>query len=497
MLNKPLEQLTSEDDIIKCLYFMYEEGYEASKDRIRIRDRNASFFEGNHYQNYDAASGMWKASRTTSRASAWRARTQTADLYNNVTSLVPILNRAQPKIIVESEYPSDPVDIRDIRDGQIVGNMSGINGATAAEMMTDLLENMSDRRSDTFLNANIILESILGGTAFVNFRIMSGYRGTEIMPNLLMQEQFVGDPDAHRIWDFGDFLYIVITDYVSASNIKRSYGLDEHEYGTAIESRRGIVHRIKSAFSKPKQRADAYGMTKYPVRTTYYLQDVAGDNFENVRKIPAMKTYRTVNDQKLVLDNEPSMFWHKRFPVTAFQPMPLPFKAAGMSEVSQMIWSQMTVNMIQNVLLDNLRLGGSERVIAEEGAIKANKLSTDPGSISIAQKGALQSGGIQILSGKGPDGNIVNFRELSRQDMRQVAGDGGGLLAGDNPNNIKGAEHARIAVNTVLTKQQFKIANLDPAWRELAYQEVSNTQQFVDFDNINFCLLYTSDAADE
>lgn len=484
--NKPITQLTSEEDIVKAVTYHYDLGMENAKERISIRNRNADIYEGYHYQRLNPLSGEWGRA-TEFYTDISKLKTQTADIYNNVTSLVPILNRSQPKIMVEAEYPEDVVDIRieDI-EGMLIGGQSDIRGSTAAEKLTDLLENLSERRMDTNLNSTIILESILGGTSFVSFRMSR--RTNEIIPYLLEQEQFVGDPDGTRIWDFEDFQYIVITEMWSINKIRQRYGLQESEYGGVPTTQRTGLSRFLPT-RKNKTQAESYGMDKYPVRTLYYLEDVPGDDFENIEKMPAMRMFRTINDTKLVV-NKSKPFWHKRFPVIAFTSSLNPHKATGISEISQMLWSQLTINILQNTILDNLKMSGSDRIIAEEGAIKGNKISTDPRSVSIANKGKLGDGSIQFIRGFGPDGSIVNLRELMRGDMRDVIGDAGGLFGGNIPSHIKSGKHAQIALHTVLTKQQFKIANLDPSWREMAYQEVSNIQQFIDFDNINLDKLH-------
>ena len=389
-INTPLSQLRDEDDIVKAVAWHYEQALEAAKERISTRNRNALIFEGHHYQSYNPLSGVWQAVRSVNKEDAWRPRTQTMDMYNNVTTLVPILNRSQPRTIVEAEYPDEIVDTREMDDaGELFGMMSGIKGSQAATILTDLLEVLSDRRMDTLLYANIVIEAILGGQAFVDFKIKTGWSGTRVIPNLLMQEQLLVDPSATRYWDLEDAYYIVKTEMMTSKAIKAKYGIDESEYAGISHNESLLTSTLNKMRNRFKSQSNTdtntklpYGMQPYPVRTLYALEDIPGEDFENISNQPPMMMYRTVNDRKLVSKRE-SPFWHKRYPVTVFMLSPSPHKAGGISEVSQMFHSQMTTNLIQNIILENAINSGYDRVIAEEGVFKKGKLSSAPNSICL------------------------------------------------------------------------------------------------------------------
>ena len=50
------------------------------------------------------------------------------------------------------------------------------------------------------------------------------------MPKLLMREQFLGDPDGNKTWDFSDYRYVIIRHEMTAAEIKYYYDADYEDY---------------------------------------------------------------------------------------------------------------------------------------------------------------------------------------------------------------------------------------------------------------------------
>ena len=79
-------------------------------------------------------------------------------------------------------------------------------------------------------------------------------------------------------------------------------------------------------------------------------------------------------------------------------------------------------------------------------------------------------------------GSQFSLWQFAKQQMRDRAGDSGGLLQGGQPGNIKGYKHYNSALSSVLTRNGFRVKMLDTSWQRLSRHDVSNIQQFVEFD---------------
>ena len=498
MNNKPITELATPEEKVKAFNVLCSDAEDGAKESINISERNREFYEGNHYLR-EHQDGTWGRSLPL-KSNKWRPRTTTDDIYESISSLIPILIRSQPQIKVKPEEPNIPVDLRELDEsGQLAGKMSDVTTSEAAEIMTEVLENTWRRRSEPILHNNIVLESLISGTSYVTSQIKRTRKGTEVMPKLLQRKQFLGDPNGNKSWDFSDYRYVIVSEQLTTSEIKYYYNLEEEEYAestnkTTTQDNRsiGLVGRWFSRKSSHKNHeeqklAEEYGLKYYPVHTLYYsdVLPIVGFGSEydqqDLDDAPLMQQMIFVNKKVMVKERE-NPYWHKEFPIVAFTSSPRPFRAEGTADVSILIGTQIAINLAQNIMLGNAMAAGSTRTWAEEGTIAKGNLDNSPGSVSIFNKGALQSNKVKEVQPGQIGVEVMNLRAILKQDMRERIGDSQGLLRGASPTNIRSGRHAQTVLNAVLTRHGHRVTMLDPAWTRMAFQEVSNLQQFVDFD---------------
>lgn len=485
MRNLPITQLASNEEKVKAFLHLLKNAEDHAKETIQLTERNRKFYEGQHYlkQNLD---GSWTRSPVMEKFK-WRPRISTDDIYEAVSSLIPIIIRSKPHTNIKAEEPDAMVDFRELgTDGEeLVGEISNIKSSSAAEIMGEVREELGRKRSETIMNSQIVLESLIAGSSYVTWDILPTRQGSRIMPKLLMREQFLGDPDGNKTWDFSDYRYVIIRHEMTAAEIKYYYDADYEDYaggsGMDLLDKKsvGIVGRW---FSKKSEAFDDYGMRKFPVDTLFWndiLPVVGFGEMDEIRDkgVPEMQQMIFVNEKLLVRDRE-NPYWHKGYPVTAFTSAPRPFRQDGTSDVSMLVGTQIAINLAHNLMLGNAQLAGSHRIWAEEGAIPKGKFDNTPGAVNWFNKGALTNGQVQNIPPGAVGTELMNLYQLEQQKIREKIGDSQGLL---QPNNIRSGRHAQTVLNAVLTRHGYRVTMLDPAWERLARQEISYLQQYFDF----------------
>lgn len=492
--NTPITQLATREQKIRAFHFLLDNAEQGAKESINLGERNRKYYEGDHYlqENKD---GSWSRSPVLAKYKH-RPRTATDDLYESISSLIPILVRSKPSITVKADDPDGFVDYREYAEGgdQLEGTMSELRSTQVAEKMTEILENIWTRRAEVIMQSQIILESLITGTAYVTWELARTFRGTEVMPKLLMREQFLGDPDGNKSWDFSDFRYCIIRQKMTAADIRYYYpDIKESDYAASSDTHFpdsrsvGIVGRWFKRKSTDHPISEEYGMNYYPVDTLYYneVMPLIGFSEEHIggdyNSLPQMKQLVFIN-KKVLAREEVSQHWHKQFPVTAFTSSPRPFRADGTSDVAILIGTQIAINLAQNLMLANAASSGMARVWMEEGAISRGKLDNSPGGVSIFNKGALSQDKVLNVPPGPVGGELFGLHNLMVEKMRGRIGNAQGLVQGNQPSNIRSGKHAQIALNQVLTRHGYRVTMLDPSWARMARQEVSNLQQHVNFN---------------
>ena len=173
MRNLPITQLASNEEKVKAFLHLLKNAEDHAKETIQLTERNRKFYEGQHYlkQNLD---GSWTRSPVMEKFK-WRPRISTDDIYEAVSSLIPIIIRSKPHTNIKAEEPDAMVDFRELgTDGEeLVGEISNIKSSSAAEIMGEVREELGRKRSETIMNSQIVLESLIAGSSYVTWDIFA------------------------------------------------------------------------------------------------------------------------------------------------------------------------------------------------------------------------------------------------------------------------------------------------------------------------------------
>ena len=175
-------------------------------------------------------------------------------------------------------------------------------------------------------------------------------------------------------------------------------------------------------------------------------------------KFPLGRQMTLINKKKLVNDIH-NPYWHKKFPLTCYQTMPLPHRNYGMSDVSRLIPVQESVNILQNMILANAIVLGVPQWIIEDGQIDDDDITNQPGAIIHARQGALSSGAFQRLEPRQSSDDLYsNLRDLqqhAQEDLGDVTEALQGKAVSSNPSGVL----QNSALSAALNKHGFRSTN--------------------------------------
>ena len=485
-LSKPITELETDEEKVECYKALRDAAEEGSEQAIKNSQRNHKFYKGDHYLQEDEM-GSW-VSLTPRKGSEYMARTQSNDLYEMIQGLLPLHVKNEPEIQILPDDPDIGVDLsEEDEEGNWIEEYSDIDQAKAAEAMTEILNTEMKRNGEAITHSNIILESFITGAAYVTFQILKNrHRGTQVQPKLLRRENFLPDPHYEDSQDFTDCRYMILRQHLTPADIHLWYGVDETDYtegqntGGAsmslgfvskwIESLRGDTTTVK------------YGMRHYPVDTMYYSHYVPliGFSDEDVfDEEPPPIQYTFINGEFLAREIE-NPFIHQDFPVTAFVASPVPGEPDGVSDITQLIGTQMAINLMTNAIIDAARFMGAPSLLVEENAQPAAGWNLGAGGVTIIPKDKMD--GIKERQGGGMNQAAQHVIAMLKQTIRSQAGDSGGLLSGNVPSSIKSGKHANVVLNSLLTRHAHTVKMFDSSWERFSRQRIQLMQQFVDFD---------------
>lgn len=487
-LGKPITELETDEEKVECYKSLKEAAEEASEEAIRMAERNKKFYLGEHYLQEDD-SGEW-VPLTPRKGAEFMTRTQSNDLYEMIQSLLPLHVKNEPEIQVVPEDMSMEEKGVDLSEEDEEGNWveadSDVSQAETGEALTEILDTQMHRNGEQITHSNIILESFLSGAAYTTFQVMKSRRlGTIVEPKLLRRENFLPDPFYEDSQDFSDCRYMILRQYLTPSEIKLWFDVDEREY---IETEGGEsrlfgfaskwIQRVKNS----DQQITKYGMRHYPVDTLYYShvvpliafsqEDITGD-------VPDPMQYTFINGAHLAREIV-NPFIHQDYPVTAFVASPVPGKPDGISDISQLIGTQMAINLMTNAIIDAARFMGAPRIFAEEGALPAAGWNLGAGGVTILPKDKLDR--IKEMQNGGMNQAAHHVVEMLKHAIKTQAGDSSGLLSGAVPPSIQSGKHANVVLNSLLTRHGHTVKMFDASWERFSRQRVQLLQQFVDFD---------------
>ena len=488
---KPLDQVKGEDEIVKRLCAMIGEAEEAYCDNIKTARRNWHFTLGNHYLE-EGLDNDWIIHESNPY---WRTRLQRDILTPVVTTAAAVLHKLRPKAIVEADFPGEDV-VAYFANKHIP---LPIKGSIAAGQLQRIIEAEWEGRNEEVLQAELLLDVIVQGMAWRTVNPVQKGHSWKVIPKLLDISQVLGDPDGSDLMNFEDFKYIVIVEEMDVADIERIYHVKEHEYSRGPgknEHDQGVPMGGGGLYRQYEYRQQGQNgvvermlkmqRRKYPVYTIYYHQgcpDVFsyGSKPPKSLNFPLGRQMTLINKKKLVNDIH-NPYWHKKFPLTCYQTMPLPHRNFGMSDVSKLIPVQESVNILQNMILANAIVLGVPQWIIEDGAIDDDDITNQPGAVMHARQGTIRSGAFQRLEPRQSSDDLYsNLRDLqqhAQEDLGDVTDALQGKAVSSNPSGVL----QNSALGAALTKHGFRAQMLDAGHKRHAGIETSMVQQYLSID---------------
>lgn len=491
-MQKPLDEISDDATIVKYLCNMIGEAEEAQSDNISVARRNWHFVLGNHFIE-EGLNNDWVIDESNPY---WRTRLQRDVLTPVVRTQTAILHKLRPELMVEADFPGENVFL--YHQNQHIE--LPVNNALAAGRLQRIIESEWDSRNEEILQAELLLDVIVQGNAWRTYMPVQKGNSWHIMPKLLDISQVLPDPDGSDLTNFEDFKYIIICEMMDVADIERIYHVKEssfargpgknentpaeflggdtglyREYGWEHSNQRGVVER----YTKRQRR-------KYPVYTIYYHQgcpDVFsyGKKPPKELKFPLGRQMTLINKKKLVNDIH-NPYWHKKFPMTCYQKMPIPHKNFGMSDITRLIPVQEMVNILQNMILANAIILGVPQWIVEDGMIEDAEITNEPGAIIHARQGALSSGAFQRLDPRQSGDDLYsNLRDLevhAQEDLGNMSDAIQGKAVTSNASGVL----QNSALGAALTVEGFAAQMLDAGHNRSAGIETSMVQQYLHTD---------------
>lgn len=490
-IQKPLDQITDEDTIVKRLCVMLGEAEEGAAPNIRDARRNWHFVHGNHFLD-EGPNNDWVVNESNPY---WRTRLQRDILTPVVTTAAAVLHKLRPRTVVEADFPGENVVA--YHEGQHI--QLPIEGSTAAGQLQRIIESEWTARNEEILQAELLLDVIVQGMAWRTYVPIQKYHSWKVMPKLLDISQVLGDPDGCDLMNFEDFKYIAICEMMDVADIERIYHVKEKDFAGDRDNSEGggfpvddygffrdYEYRQNTRETGVFRREIKTQRRKYPVHTIYYNQgcpDVFsyGKKPPKALKFPLGRQMTLINKKKLVNDIH-NPYWHKKFPLTCYQSTPLPHKNYGMSDISKLIPVQEMVNILQNMIVTNAIVLGVPQWMVEDGAVENTDLTNEAGAIIRVRQGALSQGRVQRLDPRqSTDDLYSNLRDLqqhAQEDLGDLTEALQGKAVSSNPSGVL----QNSALSAALTKHGFRAQMLDCGHQRAADIETSMIQQYLHTD---------------
>ena len=143
---KPLDQVTKEEDVVRKLRAMIGEAEEAASYEIRMANKNYRYLRGEHFQ-IQGPKGDWITDQSNPY---WRLRLK-RDIIGPVQSTtLPILHKLRPKVMVEADFPGEQT----VAYHNKMHIPLGIDNATVAGQVQRVMEAEWERRGEEILSRN-------------------------------------------------------------------------------------------------------------------------------------------------------------------------------------------------------------------------------------------------------------------------------------------------------------------------------------------------------
>ena len=481
-LNKPLEQITNERELLTALLHLKNLSAEANAEEIENSKQNTLYARG-------YAPVVKKQSITNSRQAP--KKTLYKDIIKTkVSNLSALLGRAIPTIQIEAYQPDMPAYLGEVDS---VIREAEYASLVPADLLQLVIEGEWKERHENAIQKKIVDVSLIDGVAFRCFSVKPDrYRGNKIYSELIQRDRILLDPATTKLETLEDCRWLILLNQMTAAEIEQRWGIKEKEYHGSSHSNRhysetsGAV-RVFSEYDDKGNARSGMEMKRYPVFALFWqpgqpdiLRFQDGD--QGQRDLRG-RMYIVINDTKIAV-NGFAQDLMGMYPVVAYSHDPIPYTFSGHSIVSNLKGTQDFVTLLYNLIAQNAMLRGGYTFMAEPGAVKQQnfKLGANGTMIPVAV-GALREKKIQEMSPGDIGTSIVNFMNDEVAYARELTGDASGTLAGHVSSSVKSGKHAQTILETSNTQIGQYISMLDIGHKQAAYIEALMTQANVDMLN--------------
>ncbi|MCK6203935.1 hypothetical protein KZX50_00540 [Bacillus infantis] len=292
--------------------------------------------------------------------------------FSIVESIIPQLTDNRPQIVC---LPTEP------------------NDEKKAEVLTNIIEYVWDVRDMDYkliLNERTRIKHGMGiYKVFWNPELLNGLGDIDIINVPL--DQFFISPRAKSVQDSD---YVIYASQKSVEYIKKRYGKD-----VQTDNKYDEISVFDDTDDSPK-RDNKVLLIEYWTKENgeIRLVTIAGDT---------------------VLRDEKSFYKHGRYPFVAIPAFPVEKKFWAMGVLAQIMSPQMIVNLLDQQILDNARLGGNGTILngAGSGLNKRNMTNLPYKILDVNDPNA-----VKFEMGQGIPTFIPNHLEVKKRDAEAVSG---------------------------------------------------------------------------
>ena len=200
---KPLDQITQQDDVVKVLRTMIGEAEEGAAHEISLANKNYKYLKGEHFLR-QGPKGDWI---TDTSNPYWRLRLKRDIIRPTQSTILPVLHKLRPRAMMEADFPDEQVVA--YHENQHIP--LGISGSSAAGHFQKIMEAEWERRGEEVLQAEMLIDVQVCGSAYRTYvPVYDAMGNTRIYPKLLARHEFLGDPNGSDLTTFADFKYVII-----------------------------------------------------------------------------------------------------------------------------------------------------------------------------------------------------------------------------------------------------------------------------------------------
>lgn len=498
---RPLDEITSEVDILARFWSMYNQYKDGASEAISEDNQNWMMFLGKHFLR-KSGHLEW----VEEGGSLTHTRYRREIIQPTIELLRSVLVKAHPSVRVKPdyEYANLPAQVQGI--GGQRQTMRDLYDSDVAAWLTNFFHQEMEYTGEAIRQAELVCQVLVSGEAYrvFNTHHIPGY-GTEIHSKLLRRDQFFGDPNGTDLNNFRDFEGIIIEEDLDAATIKRLYGVSEREYSYSAMRRSFATDESTSmsSFSRSYMFDGKGGgnwrwdQRKYKVHTLYYnfgnveatMWGIKNDGKSAELKYPLGREIVIINFSKVASDVV-NPHWHGEFPIVCYQASPLPCMARGLSEVSKIKDDQVLIDVINNVVLWSALEHSNHTIAYEEGSVIPSNIKNSPGLKLPVRPGALQNNQIERWDPPPMNRDLYAYGQDAEMHAREiVSGVTDAILGNTLPAGSSGEfldKTARLGLN----RHAFKSRMLDAGHLRAARLWLFSVQQWADFRSPRYAKMH-------